>query len=122
RRGRRSPPGRSAPGGDARPGGDLRPRRAGADRVGRALPPTVASTTHRDFYPDHGKRRKGNRSHTSHMSSHTNSHSIKQPWGLILGASSGFGEATAVELARAGMNIVGVHMDRRATLPHVAEV
>jgi len=46
----------------------------------------------------------------------------KQPWALILGASSGFGEATAVELARAGMNIFGVHMDRRDKLPHVAEI
>ena len=46
----------------------------------------------------------------------------KQPWALILGASSGFGEATALELARAGMNIFGVHMDRRDKLPHVAEV
>jgi len=43
-------------------------------------------------------------------------------WALILGASSGFGEATAVELARAGMNIFGVHLDRKATLPHVEEV
>jgi NAD(P)-dependent dehydrogenase (short-subunit alcohol dehydrogenase family) len=46
----------------------------------------------------------------------------KQPWALILGASSGFGEATAVELARAGMNIFGIHMDRRDKLPHVAEI
>ena len=51
-----------------------------------------------------------------------NSHVSKQPWALILGASSGFGEASAVELARAGMNIFGVHMDRRNKLPHVAEV
>ena len=43
----------------------------------------------------------------------------KQPWALILGASSGFGGATAVELARAGMNIFGVHMDRRDKLPRV---
>ena len=67
---------------------------------------------------DRGKRRKGNRSQTSHMSSQTN----KQPWALILGASSGFGEATALELARAGMNIFGVHLDRRDKLPHVAEM
>jgi NAD(P)-dependent dehydrogenase (short-subunit alcohol dehydrogenase family) len=46
----------------------------------------------------------------------------KQPWALILGASSGFGEAAALELARAGMNIAGVHLDRRDKLPHVAEV
>jgi len=37
----------------------------------------------------------------------------KQPWALILGASSGFGEAAALELARAGMNIFGLHLDRR---------
>jgi len=41
-------------------------------------------------------------------------------WGLILGASSGFGEATALALAGAGMDIFGVHLDRRATL-HNAE-
>ena len=46
----------------------------------------------------------------------------KQPWALILGASSGFGEAAALELARAGMNILGVHMDRREKLPHVEEI
>jgi enoyl-[acyl-carrier protein] reductase III len=46
----------------------------------------------------------------------------KQPWALILGASSGFGEATALELARAGMNIFGVHMDRRDKLQRVVEL
>ena len=46
----------------------------------------------------------------------------KRPWALILGASSGFGEAAAVELAGAGYDIFGVHLDRRATLPHVEEV
>jgi NAD(P)-dependent dehydrogenase (short-subunit alcohol dehydrogenase family) len=46
----------------------------------------------------------------------------KQPWALILGASSGFGEAAALELARAGMNIFGVHLDRREKLPHVEEM
>src|SRR5579883_2243140 len=40
-------------------------------------------------------------------------------WALILGASSGFGEAAALELARRGMDICGVHLDRRATMPHV---
>ena len=43
----------------------------------------------------------------------------RQPWALILGASSGFGAATAYELARHGMNIFGVHLDRRDTLPRV---
>ncbi|HVP48674.1 MAG TPA: SDR family oxidoreductase [Bryobacteraceae bacterium] len=46
----------------------------------------------------------------------------EQPWALILGASSGFGEATALELAAHGMNIFGVHLDRRETLPHAHEV
>jgi enoyl-[acyl-carrier protein] reductase III len=41
---------------------------------------------------------------------------------LILGASSGFGAAVGIELARVGYNIYGVHLDRRETLPQVAEV
>ena len=45
-----------------------------------------------------------------------------QPWALILGASSGFGAAAAIELARRGMDIFGVHLDRRATLPMAEEV
>ena len=40
-------------------------------------------------------------------------------WALILGASSGFGRAVALELADRGMNIVGVHLDRKSTLPNV---
>lgn len=43
-------------------------------------------------------------------------------YALILGASSGFGEATALELARRGMSIIGVHFDRAATMPKVNEV
>ena len=37
---------------------------------------------------------------------------------LILGASSGFGEATALALAARGMDIIGVHLDRRAGQEH----
>lgn len=40
-------------------------------------------------------------------------------WALILGASSGFGEACARALAEVGYNIFGVHLDRRAGLEHV---
>lgn len=42
-----------------------------------------------------------------------------QYWALILGASSGFGGATAVELAKNGYNIFGVHLDRQVTMPQV---
>jgi NAD(P)-dependent dehydrogenase (short-subunit alcohol dehydrogenase family) len=43
-------------------------------------------------------------------------------WALILGASSGFGGATALALARHGMNICGVHFDRAATMPQVEQL
>jgi NAD(P)-dependent dehydrogenase (short-subunit alcohol dehydrogenase family) len=44
------------------------------------------------------------------------------PWGLIVGSSSGFGAATSLELARAGLNIFGVHFDRRSNMPQVEQV
>ena len=43
-------------------------------------------------------------------------------WALILGASSGMGEATARALAEAGYNICGIHLDFRAGLQHVEEL
>jgi len=44
---------------------------------------------------------------------------LEGKWALILGASSGFGAATALKLAQAGMNICGVHLDRKATMDQV---
>lgn len=41
---------------------------------------------------------------------------------LILGASSGFGEAAARAFAAAGYDVFGVHFDRAAGLAHVAEL
>ncbi len=49
-------------------------------------------------------------------------HSLQGRWALILGASSGFGAAAAVGLARAGLNIFGVHLDMRSTLPNAQRV
>lgn len=47
---------------------------------------------------------------------------LTNQWALILGASSGFGEATCLELARVGINIFGVHLDRKATLSNVERI
>ncbi|HOI30929.1 MAG TPA: SDR family oxidoreductase [Melioribacteraceae bacterium] len=47
---------------------------------------------------------------------------MEQKWALILGASSGFGGASAVELAKNGYSIFGVHLDRQATMPQVQQV
>ena len=44
------------------------------------------------------------------------------PWALILGASSGFGEATSLELARSGYNIFGVHLDLRSTIANAQRI
>ncbi len=46
----------------------------------------------------------------------------RERWALILGASSGMGEATARALAAAGYNIAGVHLDFRAGLTHFEEI
>ena len=45
-----------------------------------------------------------------------------QGWALTLGASSGFGEAVSLALARAGLNIFGVHLDRKATLANAERI
>jgi len=47
---------------------------------------------------------------------------LENNWALILGASSGFGEAIALELAGHGMNIFGIHLDRKGTMPKVEEI
>ncbi len=42
---------------------------------------------------------------------------LEPGWCLILGASSGFGAAAARAFAAAGLDVAGVHLDRKATLP-----
>jgi NAD(P)-dependent dehydrogenase (short-subunit alcohol dehydrogenase family) len=46
----------------------------------------------------------------------------KNSYALILGASSGFGAAAAIEFAKHGVGVVGVHLDRAATLAACDEV
>ena len=43
-------------------------------------------------------------------------------WTRVLGASSGFGEATSLALARAGLHIFGVHLDRKSTVANVERI
>jgi len=43
-------------------------------------------------------------------------------YALILGVSSGFGRASAIELARGGLNIFGVHLDRKSGLEEVEKI
>jgi len=47
---------------------------------------------------------------------------LEGAWAVILGASSGFGEAVSLELAGLGMHIVGVHLDRKSTQSNVDRI
>lgn len=46
----------------------------------------------------------------------------RERWAVILGASSGFGAASAMALARAGYPIAGVHLDLRGTIAAAMQV
>ncbi len=46
----------------------------------------------------------------------------KKDYALVLGASSGFGEAAVLELARLGFNIIGVHLDRGSGMTKVEQI
>lgn len=46
----------------------------------------------------------------------------RERWALVLGASSGFGGASSLALARAGYSIVGVHLDLRGTIANANSV
>jgi len=46
----------------------------------------------------------------------------RERWALVLGASSGFGGAVSKGWARAGFNIVGVHLDMRHTIATANQV
>lgn len=46
----------------------------------------------------------------------------RERWALVLGASSGFGAAVSKGWARAGFNIIGVHLDMRGTIATANDV
>lgn len=46
----------------------------------------------------------------------------KNEWAVVLGASSGFGEACAIGLSELGFNIIGIHLDRLSTMPNVERI
>jgi enoyl-[acyl-carrier protein] reductase III len=46
----------------------------------------------------------------------TQQHDARERWAVVLGASSGFGGAVSTGWARAGYNIIGVHLDLRGTI------
>ena len=46
----------------------------------------------------------------------------RERWAMVLGASSGFGGASSLALAREGYPIVGVHLDLRGTIAAANEV
>ena len=48
--------------------------------------------------------------------------SLRGRWALILGASSGFGAATARAVAQAGMHVFGVHLDPRRSIEQAEAV
>ncbi|CAN5584324.1 SDR family oxidoreductase [soil metagenome] len=47
---------------------------------------------------------------------------MSNQYALILGASSGFGKSAAIALAKDGLNIIGVHLDRATTMPEVEQL
>lgn len=47
---------------------------------------------------------------------------MEKKWAIILGASSGFGGASAIELAKHGYHIFGIHLDRQSTMPKVNQI
>lgn len=56
-----------------------------------------------------------------HIGSGDSNSGSKNYWALILGGSSGFGLATAKELAKRGFNICVVHRDRRGSMERIEQ-